>query len=135
MHTRKVPLTTFHLLWISHIRNSVRPTFHFLRIFHIRRLMLEGKGGRFNFPGQTYPDPLIALTQRASGADNSDYQEPFCTVPRCSPEASRYLPPTKLDFFSQDILCKFLFSPCNQSKILLGYFLENIFSIYNFEPM
>ena len=59
----------------------------------------------------------------------------FCTVLRCSPEASRYLPPTKLDFFSQDILCKFLFSPCNQSKILLGYFLENIFSIYIFEPM
>ena len=56
-------------------------------------------------------------------------------MPRCSPEASRYLPPTKLDFFSQDILCKFLFSPCNQSKILLGYFVENIFSIYIFEPI
>ena len=32
--------------------------------------------------------------------------------------------------FSQDILCKFLFSPCNKLKILLGHFLENIFYIY-----
>ena len=59
----------------------------------------------------------------------------FCIVLRCCPEASQYLPPTKLDFFSQDILCKFLFSLCHQLKILLGYFLENIFSIYIFEPM
>ena len=50
---------TFHLLWISYIRNSIRPTFHLLRIFHIRRLTPDGRGGRFNFPGQTCPDPLI----------------------------------------------------------------------------
>ena len=31
------------------------------------------KGGRFNFPGQTYPDLLIALTRRVS--------QPFCTMP------------------------------------------------------
>ena len=37
--------------------------------------------------------------------------------------------------FFLKIFCKFLFSPCNQSKILLGYFLENIFYIYIFEPM
>ena len=83
------------------------------RIFHIRRLTPDGRGGRFKFPSQTYSDPLIALTRRASAADISDYPD-FCTVPQCSLEASRYLPPTKLDFFSQDILCKFLFSPCNQ---------------------
>nr|CAN76736.1 hypothetical protein VITISV_002561 [Vitis vinifera] len=65
-------LPTFHFLQISHIRNSVRPTFHLLRIFHIRRLTPDGKGGRFNFPGQTCPDPLIALTWRASAANNSD---------------------------------------------------------------
>ena len=63
---------TFHLLRISHIRNSVRPTFHLLRIFHIRCLMPDGRGRRFNFPGQTYSDPLIALTRRASATDNSD---------------------------------------------------------------
>ena len=28
--------------------------------------------GRFNFPRQTCPDPLMTLTQRASAADNSD---------------------------------------------------------------
>ena len=68
---------TFHLLRISHIRNSVRSTFHFLRIFHIRRLTPDGRGGRFNFPGQTCPDPLIALTRRASAADNSDSLDSF----------------------------------------------------------
>ena len=39
----------------------------------------DGRGGRFNFPGQTYPDLLIALTRRVF----SQY-----TVPRCSLEAS-----------------------------------------------
>ena len=41
-----------------------RPTFHLLRIFYIRRLTSDGRGGRFNFPNQTCPDPLIALTRR-----------------------------------------------------------------------
>ena len=59
---------------------------HSIRIFRIRRLMPNGRGGRFNFPGQTYPNPLIALTRRVS--------QPFCTVPQCSPEASRYVRPT-----------------------------------------
>ena len=62
---------------------------HSIRIFRIRRLMPDGRRGRFNFPGQTYPDPLIALTRRVS--------QPFCTVPRCSPKASRYLQPTFWD--------------------------------------
>ena len=53
--------------------------------------------------------------------DNSTCEIHLCNL--------RYLLPTKLDFFSQDILCKFLFSPCNQSKILLGFFLE-ISSLY-----
>ena len=64
--------STSNLLRMSHIRNSIRPTFHLLRIFHNRRLTPDGGGGRFNFPGQTCPDPLIALTRRASAADNSD---------------------------------------------------------------
>ena len=63
---------TFHLIRISYIRNSIRPTFHLLQIFHIRRLTPDGRGGRFNFPGQTCPDLLIAFTRRASATDNSD---------------------------------------------------------------
>nr|CAN68647.1 hypothetical protein VITISV_002820 [Vitis vinifera] len=63
---------TFHLLRISHIRNFIRLTFHLLWIFHIRCLTPDGRGGRFNFPGQTCSDPLIELTRRASAADNSD---------------------------------------------------------------
>ena len=58
---------------------------HSIWIFHIRRLTPDGKGGRFNFPGQTYPDPLITLIRRVS--------QPFCIVSRCSPEASRYVRP------------------------------------------
>nr|CAN63430.1 hypothetical protein VITISV_037607 [Vitis vinifera] len=73
-HIRNFVRPTFHLFQICHIRNSVRPTFHLLRIFHIRRLTPDGRGRRFNFPGQTCLDPLIALTRRV-----------FCIVPQCSP--------------------------------------------------
>ena len=38
--------------------------------------------------------------------DNSMCEIHLCNI--------RYLLSTKLDFFSQDIFCKFLFSPCNQ---------------------
>ena len=51
---------------------------------------------------------------------------PTCDIHLCN---LKYLQPTQLDFFLK-ILCKFLFSPCNKLKILLGYFLENIFYIY-----
>ena len=67
---------------ISHSRNSIMSDMSGSsdRIFHIRRLTPDRRAGRFNFPGQTCLDPLIALTRRVS--------QPFCTVPRCSPEAS-----------------------------------------------
>ena len=71
-HIRNSVQPTFHFLRISHIRNSVRSTFHLFRIFHIRHLTSDGRGRRFNFPGQTCPDPLIALTRKASAANNSD---------------------------------------------------------------
>ena len=71
-HIQNSIQSTFHLLRISHIRSSIQPTFHILRIFHIRRLTPDGREGRFNFLGQTCPDPLIALTRRASATDNSD---------------------------------------------------------------
>ncbi|RVW12141.1 Retrovirus-related Pol polyprotein from transposon RE1 [Vitis vinifera] len=45
---------------------------HSIWIFRIQRLTPDGRRRRFNFPGQTYPDPLKALTQRVS--------QPFCTV-------------------------------------------------------
>ena len=76
-----------HSTRMSHIRHLLRIFYirHLLRISHIRRLTPDGRGGHFNFPGQTYPDPLIVLIRRVS--------QPFCIVPRCSPEASRYLRP------------------------------------------
>ena len=59
--------STFHLLRISHIRkfSSVRSYMSGSsdRIFHIQHLTPDGRAGRFNFPGQTYPDPLVALTR------------------------------------------------------------------------
>ncbi|RVW18674.1 hypothetical protein CK203_102663 [Vitis vinifera] len=58
---------------------------HSIRIFRIRRLTPDRRGGRFNFPGQTYPDPLIALTRRVS--------QPFCIVLR---------QPNSEDFSSED---------------------------------
>ena len=64
-HSRHSIRPTSHFLWMSHSRNSIQPTFHLLRIFHIRRLPPDGRGGRFNFPGQTCPDPLMTLTRTA----------------------------------------------------------------------
>ena len=71
-HIQNSVRPTFHLFWISHIQNFIRPTFHLLRISHSRRLPQDGRGGRFNFPRQTCPDPLVAFTRRTSAADNSD---------------------------------------------------------------
>ena len=43
----------------------------------------DGRGGRFNFPGQTCLDLLIVLTRRASTADNLDSRDNhFCTMQR-----------------------------------------------------
>ncbi|WKA10717.1 hypothetical protein VitviT2T_028277 [Vitis vinifera] len=33
-------------------------------ILHLNISQPDGRGGRFNFSGQTYPDPLIVLTRR-----------------------------------------------------------------------
>ena len=99
-HIRNSAPLTFHLD-VSHpeicsadippgcITSGILLRRHSIRIFRIRRLTPGGRGGRFNFPGRTYPDLLIALTRRVS--------QPFCTVPQCSPEASRYLRPTFWD--------------------------------------
>ena len=78
-------------VWISHSQNFVLLDMSGSsdRIFHIRRLTPDGRAGCFNFPGQTCLDPLIALTRRVS--------QPFCTIPRCSPEASWYVWPTFWD--------------------------------------
>ena len=71
-HSRNSVRPTSHFLRISHSRNSIRSTFRLLRIFHIRRLSPDRRGGRFSFPGQTCPDPLVAPTRRTSATDNSD---------------------------------------------------------------
>ena len=51
-----------------HIRNFVRWHFIFgiqcFDILHPDISQPDGRGGRFNFSSQTYPDPLIALTRR-----------------------------------------------------------------------
>ena len=52
--------------------SSIRQTIHLLRILHSRRLSPDGRGGRFNFPGQTCPDPPITLIRRTSAANDSD---------------------------------------------------------------
>ena len=43
--------------------NYVRLTFHLLQIFRNRRLPPNGREVRFDFPGQTCPDPLATLTR------------------------------------------------------------------------
>nr|CAN84137.1 hypothetical protein VITISV_021092 [Vitis vinifera] len=91
---RNVGCGSAHSTRMSHIRNSAAPPFHldvrtahpefctaippgcitsgillrrhFTRMFRIRILTPDGRGGRFNFSGQTYPDPLIALIRRVS---------------------------------------------------------------------
>ena len=77
-HPDGVALPTFH--------PDVSYSAHSIRIFCIQCMTPDGRGGRFNFPSQTYPDHLIAFTWRVS--------QPFCTVPWCSLEASRYVRPT-----------------------------------------
>ncbi|RVW73740.1 Retrovirus-related Pol polyprotein from transposon 17.6 [Vitis vinifera] len=59
---------------------------HSIRIFRIPAPTAGWERRVFQLPGQTYPNPLIVLIQRVS--------QPFCTVMRCSPEASRYVRPT-----------------------------------------
>ena len=90
---RNVGCGIAHSTRMSHIRNYALPTFHpdvsypefcsvnippgcltsgillrrhSIRIFRIRRLTPNGRGGRFNFLGQTYPNLLIALIRRVS---------------------------------------------------------------------
>ena len=53
--------TTFHP--DVHIRNSTATDIP-PGCFTSGILTPDGRGGRFNFPGQTYLDPLIALTRR-----------------------------------------------------------------------
>ena len=74
---------------VSHLEFCCRC--HSIRLSYIRNSEAGWERGSFNFSRYTYPDPLIALTRRVS--------QPFCTVPLCSPEASRYVRPTSLDIF------------------------------------
>ena len=77
LHTQTIPLAQHNSVHPG--RNSVRR--HFTSgiscadILHPDISQPDGRGGRFNFSGQTYPDPLIAFTRRASAADISDYPD------------------------------------------------------------
>ena len=84
-------LCCHHSTRMYHIRNFGRVTFHIFRMFHIRQTYPDGGRGRLNFHDQTYPNPPIALTRRIS--------QQFCTVLRCSLEASQYVRQTSLDIF------------------------------------
>ena len=60
VHSTRVGILSGRLSTISGYLTVVilsGPAFHHLRIYHIRRLSPDGRGGRFNFPGQTCPDP------------------------------------------------------------------------------
>ena len=97
IYIRLPPLYTrmYHIRLPPH---SIRLSPLYTRMYHIRKSAataissrclaseiqeLDGRGGRFNFSGQTYSDLPIALTRRIS--------QQFCTVPRCSPKASQYV--------------------------------------------
>ena len=93
-----------HSTRMSHIRNSAAADIP-PGCFTSGILTPDGRGERFNFPGHTYPDPLIALTWRVS--------QSFCTVPRCSPEAPDMSNRHFEIFCFRYLLSKSLNSPCN----------------------
>ena len=58
---------------LRHVASLITPgreTFHHLRVLYSQRLPPDGRGRRFNFPGQTCPDPPVTLTRRTSAADD-----------------------------------------------------------------
>ena len=64
---------------------------HSIRMSYIRNSGARWERRRFNFSGYTYPDRRQRLPR--------EFRSQFCTVARCSPEASRYVRPTSLDIF------------------------------------
>nr|CAN71265.1 hypothetical protein VITISV_014450 [Vitis vinifera] len=64
----------------------------------------DGKGGRFNFPGQTCLDLLIVLTRKASATDNLDSPDShFCTVQRNFSSSFLIFSTDILRYFALDI--------------------------------
>nr|CAN62147.1 hypothetical protein VITISV_000925 [Vitis vinifera] len=57
------------------IAQSTRGRIPYADILHLNISQPDGRGGRFNFSGQTYPDPLVAYPVRHAQL-------------QCSPEAS-----------------------------------------------
>ena len=47
--------------------------------------------------------------------------QPLFSIAKSSCVIFRYFRTNSVRFFSQDILCNYLFSPCNQLKVFLGY--------------
>ena len=117
---------------MSHIRNSAASSFHpdvphpeFCSAAIPPGCLTSGfwSGDVQHSPDISHPAPDAEWERRAfqlprsdiSGSSDSTHPETdrhfkifFCTVPRCSPEASRYLQPTFWDilrYFSLDICC------------------------------
>ena len=60
---------------LRNIAQSTRGRIPCADILHPDISQPDRRGGRFNFSGQTYLDPVIAFTQRASTTDISDYPD------------------------------------------------------------
>ena len=121
----RMELLRRHYTRMSHIRIGARR--HYTRMSHIRMELLpptfhpdvsHSAHSIWIFCIQTYPDAgwersvFQLLRLDISRSSNSAYPESFatifCTVPRCSPEASRYVPQTFGDilrYFALDICC------------------------------
>ena len=98
-----------HSTQMSHIRNSALPPFH-PDVSHPEFCSADIPPGCLTsgtfHPDILHPVPNAGWERRAfqlprsdiSGSSDSAYSESFaaifCTVPRCSPEASRYVRPT-----------------------------------------
>ena len=88
---------------------------HFIRIFYIRRLTPNGRGEAFQLP-------RLDISRSSDSAYPESFAAIFCTVPQCSPKASRYVQPTFWDilrYFALDILC------LNSQTLLVTHQLED----------
>nr|CAN59840.1 hypothetical protein VITISV_039833 [Vitis vinifera] len=78
------PTDTWHRLFHpDENSHSLHPDGNSIR----RRLSPDGRGRRFNFPGQTCPDPPVALTRRVSATDDSASLDSLAQM--ASPSRSR----------------------------------------------
>ena len=85
------------------IRNSAPLPFH-LDVSHpeFRSRMGEEELLRIYISGSSnsaHPESFTAILHSTDSVHLENFATIFCTMPRCSPEASRYVRPTSLDIF------------------------------------